>query len=93
MITALKIRHQHYVRLTSVSFDSQMFTNLVLTFRLEARCAYGKFNCEDLNPCIPTLCEAGVENYPGPSPRRYVNCTEGCAESQCPRRQVWDPVA
>ena len=63
---------------------------LVHANRLEARCAYGKFDCADRNPCTPTLCEAGVENYPGSSPRRYVNCTEGCTESLCPRRQVWD---
>ena len=61
-----------------------------LLFRLETRCSYGKFDCDARNPCTPALCYEGVENYPGSSPRRYVNCTEGCAESQCPRRQVWD---
>ena len=64
--------------------------NISVAYRLEARCSFGKFDCENRNPCTPTSCEADVENYPGPSPRRYVSCTEGCAETLCPRRQVWD---
>ena len=64
--------------------------NISIAYRLEARCSYGKFDCEDRNPCTPSLCEAGVQNYPGPSPRRYVTCAEGCAKVLCPRRQVWN---
>ena len=62
-------------------------------FSLEARCAFGAFDCDDHNPCQPTLCEQGIDNYPGPSPRRYVSCEGGCSEEQCPRRQVWDQDA
>ena len=62
-------------------------------FSLEARCAFPTFDCDDHNPCQPTLCEQGVDNYPGPSPRRYVSCEGGCSEEQCPRRQVWDQDA
>ena len=70
-----------------------MFSNLkiyLISFRMEARCAFGKFDCESRNPCSPTLCESGIEKYPGPSPRWYVSCTDGCSSEQCPRRQVWD---
>ena len=62
----------------------------MFTFRQEARCSFATFDCEDQNPCAPTLCTDGVENYPGSSPRKYINCTGGCSIEQCPRRKVWD---
>ena len=81
---------QYHVVITFTTPAVNLTFNLTFLSRLEARCAFGKFDCEARNPCTPALCEEGVENYPGSSPRRYVNCTERCAESRCPKRQVWD---
>ena len=86
--------HQHtlpYQLHYQVIYVNTLCNNLLFTFRPEeTRCSFATFDCEDKNPCAPTLCTDSVENYPGPSGRKYVNCTGGCSAEQCPRRKVWD---
>ena len=76
------------MNVTDVSFFCPVFL-----FSMGARCAFPAFDCADRNPCQPTLCESGISNYPGSSPRKYVSCGDGCSEEQCPRRQVCDQDA
>ena len=72
--------------------DSIAITVALITYRNILRCAASKYNCTNRNPCSPTLCEAGVFNYPGTKAKKYVHCngSGGCAVLKCPRRQIWN---
>ena len=58
---------------------------------MEVRCAKGKNDCEDLNPCYP-LCVPGQKLYPGRKRNFYVECGEmaTCMYKQCEYPKVWN---
>ena len=65
---------------------------LIVYYSFEIRCERsGTFNCDNRNPCAPTLCWHAMK-YPGISTDAYVLCgSEGeCAELTCPSPHVFN---
>ena len=74
-----------------ISIISYLHVTLLALLEFD-RCGTGEFNCNNYNPCGPTLCTPGELYYPHKYIGKYVKCYEGgvCGERKCKIGQIWD---